>query len=58
MASTNCDATGQPELSVGTKEETWGHEISGRKGAGRGVTEDGPGSIDQTPVSSPVARGA
>lgn len=35
---------------MGTKE-TWGHEISVRRNAGKGATEDGSRRIDQTPVS-------
>lgn len=44
-------ATGQPELSVGTREEIRGHEISVRRDPGKGAVEDGPRKIDQTPVS-------
>ena len=50
MVSTNSHAMGQLELSVKTKEEILGHEISGRKSSSRGVTKDGP-RINQTPVS-------
>ena len=51
MVSTSHNATGQPELSVGTGEEAWGHGISIRRDAGKGAIEDGPRRIDQTPMS-------
>lgn len=51
MASTSHKATGPPEPHVGTREETWGPELSVRRNAGKGATEDGSRRIDQTPVS-------
>lgn len=47
-----------PELSVGTRGETWGHDISEGKGAGGGAIEDGPRGLVNPCMPSSATQGA